>query len=91
MLGNLNKEQIEDVLHGECISRIGCREGDNVQVVPVTHAYVGGTLYCHSAEGRKIRLLRQRPHVCVESGPHAGHGQLAERDRPRPPHALYDR
>ncbi|MBP7408625.1 MAG: pyridoxamine 5'-phosphate oxidase family protein [Flavobacteriales bacterium] len=66
MLGTLNNEQIEELLREECIGRIGCRDGDSVYVVPVTYVHVGGSLFCHSAEGRKIRLMRQHPQVCVE-------------------------
>lgn len=66
MLGTLNNEQIEEVLHAECIGRLGCRQGDSVYVVPVTYAYDGRSLYCHSAEGMKIRLMREHPQVCFE-------------------------
>lgn len=51
MLGILNDKQIEDVLHKCSVGHIGCRDGDDVYVVPVSYAYADRTVYGHSADG----------------------------------------
>jgi uncharacterized protein len=48
------------------VGRIGCRDGDSVYVVPISFVYDDGCAYGHSAEGRKLTLMRARPEVCFE-------------------------
>lgn len=66
MLGELNAEEIEQLLHAEVIARLGCHAGGLTSVVPITYAYDGEALIGHAADGLKLRLLRQNPEVCVE-------------------------
>ena len=66
MLGELNREQIEDVLRRALIGRIGCVVDGKCYVVPVSYAYDGEHVYAHSGEGLKIRAMRASPRVCFE-------------------------
>lgn len=66
MLGELSPEEIEEVLRSEITGRIGCHADGRTYVVPVTYAYEGGHVYCHSAEGLKLRMMRKNPVVCFE-------------------------
>ena len=66
MLGHLDDAQIDDVLQTATIGRIGCRERNEVYVVPIMYAYHRGAVYAHSAEGRKLTLMRAAPDVCFE-------------------------
>jgi nitroimidazol reductase NimA-like FMN-containing flavoprotein (pyridoxamine 5'-phosphate oxidase superfamily) len=66
VLGDLNVEEIEQLLHDEVIARLGCHVGGLTYVVPITYAYDGEALIGHAADGLKLRLLRQNPEVCVE-------------------------
>jgi nitroimidazol reductase NimA-like FMN-containing flavoprotein (pyridoxamine 5'-phosphate oxidase superfamily) len=66
MLGELNKQQIEDVLHQGMIGRIGCYANNKMYVVPVTYAYDGLHIYAHSKEGKKIEIMRKNPNICFE-------------------------
>ena len=66
MLGELNAEEIEEVLHSEVIGRIGCVSDGWPYVVPVSYAYDGESIYAHSAEGLKISAMRDSPRVCFE-------------------------
>jgi nitroimidazol reductase NimA-like FMN-containing flavoprotein (pyridoxamine 5'-phosphate oxidase superfamily) len=66
MLGELDEQQIEDVLRTEVIARIGCISDDRVYVVPVTYVYDGTYLYGHAMDGAKLRAMRANPQVCVE-------------------------
>lgn len=66
MLGILDSHEIEEVLAGEAIGRIGCLADGHVYVVPITYAYDGECIYAHSGEGTKLRGMREHPEVCFE-------------------------
>lgn len=66
MLGQLTPEEIEQLLSSEITGRIGCHADGRTYVVPITYAYQSGNVYCHSAEGQKIRMMRKNPDVCFE-------------------------
>ena len=66
MFGNLNPGQIEALLGREIIGRIGCSNGNFTYVVPISYAYDGEHIYCHTREGMKINYMRRNPRVCFE-------------------------
>ncbi|MGV1088415.1 MAG: pyridoxamine 5'-phosphate oxidase family protein, partial [Mycobacterium sp.] len=66
MLGELNPQQVEDVLHGEVIARLGCLSDGRVYVVPVTYVYDGTYVWGHAMDGAKLKAMRAHPEVCVE-------------------------
>ena len=66
MLGTLTATQIEEVLRSETVARIGCHADGRTYVVPLCYAYDGGCAYGHTAEGMKIRMMREEPRVCLE-------------------------
>jgi uncharacterized protein len=66
MLGELNENQVEDVLKTQVIGRIGCHADGITYVVPVTYVYDGTNIYAHSAKGMKIDMMRKNPEVCFE-------------------------
>ena len=66
MLGTLAPIEVERLLESEFTGRIGCHADGRTYVVPITYAYKFGNVYCHSAEGRKIGMMRRHPDVCFE-------------------------
>jgi nitroimidazol reductase NimA-like FMN-containing flavoprotein (pyridoxamine 5'-phosphate oxidase superfamily) len=66
MMGKLNMQEIEVLLHSQLIGRIGCHYGDSMYVVPISYIYDGQFVYCHTREGMKIDLMRKNPLVCFE-------------------------
>jgi nitroimidazol reductase NimA-like FMN-containing flavoprotein (pyridoxamine 5'-phosphate oxidase superfamily) len=66
MLGILTKDQIAHVLQTEVVGRIGCYDGKEVYIVPVTFVYRDGYVYAHSKEGRKVQVMRKNPDVCFQ-------------------------
>lgn len=66
MLGELNREQTEQVLRSEVIGRIGCHSHGKTYVVPVTYAYFDGAIHGHSGPGMKLEMMRANPEVCFE-------------------------
>lgn len=62
----MNRDEI-DALLGVClVGRLGLVDGEAPYVVPISYAYRDGAIYCHSAQGRKVRALRSHPEVCFE-------------------------
>jgi nitroimidazol reductase NimA-like FMN-containing flavoprotein (pyridoxamine 5'-phosphate oxidase superfamily) len=66
MLGKLNSEQMDYVLHSQVVGRIGCYANGRVYLVPITYLYDGQYIYAHTKEGLKIGMMRQNPHICFE-------------------------
>ena len=66
MLGILTMQEIERLLTKEVVGRIGCTDGQRVYVVPISYAYDGEYIYCHTHEGMKVDMMRQHPEVCFE-------------------------
>jgi nitroimidazol reductase NimA-like FMN-containing flavoprotein (pyridoxamine 5'-phosphate oxidase superfamily) len=66
MLGELDSDQIERILGGEVVGRIGCHDAGRPYVVPVTYVYDGVAVYGHSTEGQKLHMMRTNPFVCFE-------------------------
>lgn len=66
MFGNLNPEEIEELLNHQFIGRIGCHADDITYVVPVSYAYDGTYIYNRTFEGMKVSMMRKNPKVCFE-------------------------
>jgi nitroimidazol reductase NimA-like FMN-containing flavoprotein (pyridoxamine 5'-phosphate oxidase superfamily)/RimJ/RimL family protein N-acetyltransferase len=70
----LDRAEIDELLHASVVGRIGCHAGGRTYVVPVIYAYDGGSVYVASVEGRKIRMMREQPAVCFEVDEYHGPG-----------------
>lgn len=66
LMGDLDQEQIEQILKSEIIGRLGCHAGGKTYVVPIGYAYEKGAIYIHSGDGMKVRMMRANPNVCFE-------------------------
>lgn len=66
MLGELNGAQIDAVLRQNVIGHLGCSDLGETYVVPITYAYDGDSIICHSAPGKKIDMMRSNPRVCFQ-------------------------
>lgn len=66
MIGKLNEEQIDAVLRSGLIGRIGCRDNNDIYIVPVNYVYDGKNIIAHSQPGKKIQMMRNTPSVCFE-------------------------
>lgn len=66
MLRELNDYQIESLLKNQMIGRIGCHSDGITYIVPVNYVYDGTNIFCHSAKGMKIDIMRDNPSVCFE-------------------------
>ena len=66
MLGKLTLLQIEEVIKGQIVGRIGCHANGMTYVVPVSYAYDGDYIYVRTFEGLKFDMMRKNPKVCFE-------------------------
>ena len=66
MFGTLNPKEIEDFLKKQFIGRLGCHANNKTYVVPISYAYDGEFVYCHTQEGMKTKMMRENPDVCFE-------------------------
>ncbi|RZA01679.1 MAG: pyridoxamine 5'-phosphate oxidase family protein [Sphingobacteriaceae bacterium] len=66
MLGELNEVQIESLLKQQVIGRLACHADGTTYIVPINYVYDGANIYSHSAEGKKIEMMRKNPEVCFE-------------------------
>ncbi|MFT3845266.1 MAG: pyridoxamine 5'-phosphate oxidase family protein [Lacibacter sp.] len=66
MLGNLNEQQINNLLSSQVIGRLACSAGDQPYLVPVTYTYDGSYIYGQTNPGMKLEVLRKNPNVCFE-------------------------
>lgn len=66
MIGELKAAEIESLLKGQLIGRLGCCKDDRMYVVPISYAYDGQCIYARSHEGEKIELMRRNPNVCFQ-------------------------
>ncbi|HVM89597.1 MAG TPA: pyridoxamine 5'-phosphate oxidase family protein [Puia sp.] len=66
MFGTLSREEIDSMLKKQYICRVGCFGKEKMYVVPLSYAYDGKNIYCHSQEGMKITMMRENPKVCFE-------------------------
>ncbi|MFN5479429.1 MAG: pyridoxamine 5'-phosphate oxidase family protein [Chitinophagaceae bacterium] len=66
MNGELNEQQINNILSSQAVGRIACCEKGFPYIVPVTYAYDGHYIYAQSIEGKKLELMRENPNVSFE-------------------------
>lgn len=66
MFGKLQQDEIEQVIQQQVVGRIGCHVDGTTYVVPISYAYDGTFLYCHTDEGMKVSMMRKNPNICFE-------------------------
>lgn len=63
---DLTSQQCEEILAANHYGHLGCVDGEEPYVVPITYLYKDGFLYGFSKEGHKIDLLRKNSRMCVQ-------------------------
>lgn len=66
MLGVLQPVEIDDVLQSQLVGRIGCSADGETYIVPISYAYDGESIYCHTHEGKKVSMMRKNPKICFQ-------------------------
>jgi nitroimidazol reductase NimA-like FMN-containing flavoprotein (pyridoxamine 5'-phosphate oxidase superfamily) len=66
VVNEMTREEIDALLDEQTVGRLGCREGDEIYVVPLIYARRDDALYMMTTEGRKTRAARSTSRVCFE-------------------------
>lgn len=66
-MGILTVAEIEEVLRGQIVGRVGCHADDKTYIVPISYAYDGQYIYGHTKEGMKISMMRKNPKLCFQT------------------------
>ena len=62
-----DRTEIDAIIRGSQVCRLGLVDGNEPYVVPLCFGYDGAALYFHCArEGRKLDILRRNSRVCFE-------------------------
>lgn len=67
MFGELNTQEIEEVLKSQIIGRLACYAEGVVYVVPISYAYDGEYVYARALDGMKVQMMRKNPNVCFQT------------------------
>ena len=66
MQGELETNEIDNLLSDNYIGRIGCNANGKTYVVPISYAYQDQTIYAHTYDGMKVQMMRDNPNVCFQ-------------------------
>ena len=58
MIGELNNQQIEQLLSNQMVGRIACCGEDSIYLFPMSYAYDGGYIYARGFNGLKFDIMR---------------------------------
>jgi nitroimidazol reductase NimA-like FMN-containing flavoprotein (pyridoxamine 5'-phosphate oxidase superfamily) len=59
MFGILNNKQIEKVISGNILGRLGCHADGETYVVPISYVHDGKYIYFRSFQGLKLSMMRK--------------------------------
>lgn len=62
----LGNDSLIHVLESNTLGHLGCTDGNEVYVVPISYVYSDGDIYAHSLPGKKIDLMRTSSSVCLQ-------------------------
>jgi uncharacterized protein len=66
MRTDLTNDQCEEILFAQHYGHLGCWDGHEPYVLPITYVYADGFLYGYTQEGRKVDAMRQHPRICIQ-------------------------
>ncbi|NEI72923.1 pyridoxamine 5'-phosphate oxidase family protein [Rhizobium lusitanum] len=65
---------VQEMSYDECIAlikrewlaRLACADGNVPYIVPVQYAVAGDKVYVFTLPGKKLKIMRRNPHVCLQ-------------------------
>lgn len=66
MTGDLNLQQINNILCSQVVGRIACCDTKHPYIVPVVYSFDGQSIFAQTFEGRKMDIMRKNPNVCFQ-------------------------
>jgi uncharacterized protein len=67
MIGELSEREAKGFLSQCRFGSLGCFVGSEIYVVPISFALDGNRIIGQTKLGRKVEMMRQNPHVCLEA------------------------
>lgn len=64
MIGELDHNDMDEILDRNFVGQLGCNDGKRTYIVPINYILEGNFLLAHSLEGKKIEMMRKNPEVC---------------------------
>ena len=66
MIDNLSTPEAEALLNNSIYGHLGCHALGKTYVIPISYAFDGKYIYCHTEEGLKMEIMRRNPSVCFQ-------------------------
>lgn len=66
MTGELNVQEMTNVLCSQSIGRLACADGRYPYIIPIMYLFEGNAIIAQSLEGKKIDIMRRNPNVCFQ-------------------------
>jgi nitroimidazol reductase NimA-like FMN-containing flavoprotein (pyridoxamine 5'-phosphate oxidase superfamily) len=66
MKGDLNSNQINNLLSSQAIGRLACCDGKYPYIIPMTYTYDGNYIYGQTNEGKKLDIMRTNPNIAFQ-------------------------
>jgi len=66
MFGELDQEQIDQLLRSEAFGHLGCHAEGKTYVVPISYVSDGESIYGYSIDGMKLQFMQSNPEVCLQ-------------------------
>lgn len=65
IIHDMSRQEIDDMLSEISIGYLACSADDKPYVVPLRFVHKAGYLYSLTSEGKKMKLMRENPNVCI--------------------------
>lgn len=66
MVEPLTDEQMDRVLETQVYAHLGCFDGTEMYIVPITYLWRDGSIFSYSDQGKKLSIMHTSPAVCVQ-------------------------
>ena len=66
MRGDLNLNQINNLLSSQVIGRLACCDSEYPYIIPMAYTYDGKSIYGQTEEGKKLDIMRENPNIAFQ-------------------------
>lgn len=66
MRGDLNLNQINNLLSSQVIGRLACCNKEYPYIIPMAYTYDGDSIYGQTEEGKKLDIMRENPNIAFQ-------------------------
>lgn len=66
MKGELNTNQINNLLSSQVVGRLACCDGKFPYIIPISYCYDGNYIFGQTVEGKKLEIIRKNPNIAFQ-------------------------